>query len=281
MAMAAPGYTHKQKRIVKEQRQIEVESESESESEPEPEPEPAINIIDDRSFIILDSYEECKWVRLTDGNPMDDQTPLPYFTWTDRAGNRQNANESVYGKMMFRKMSHFAGVLDKDTPELRRKEALLYLGVLRNVYLKKWPTEAIKTFIKQQSALKLAATVLYEKMRDGELPPMRGAFTWMFNGLQWLESRVQKELKQYLNSLDPENLRNFLFNFDLDQRIQTLQNEFKWPPLAAMMFSYTLENMQLPEIKNMFEDLPQDSNDSWDHEDLVDLSEVLQKIRAL
>ena len=39
--------------------------------------------------------------------------------------------------------------------------------------------------------------------------------------------------------------------------------------------------MQLPEIKNMFEDLPQDSNDSWDHEDLVDLSEVLQKISAL
>ena len=42
-------------------------------------------------------------------NPMDDQTPLPYFTWTDRAGNPQNANESVYGKMIFRKMSHFAG----------------------------------------------------------------------------------------------------------------------------------------------------------------------------
>ena len=45
--------------------------------------------------------------------------------------------------------------------------------------------------------------------------------------------------------------------------------------------------MQLPEIKNMFEDLPQDSNDSWeenlgqDHDDLIDLSEVLQKIRAL
>ena len=51
---AMPGYTPKQKKIVKEQRKIEVESESESESEPEPEPvAPEINVIDDRKESIL------------------------------------------------------------------------------------------------------------------------------------------------------------------------------------------------------------------------------------
>ena len=55
MRMAAPGYTPKQKEIVKERRKIEVESESES--EPEPEPEPAeINVIDDRRESVLGFY---------------------------------------------------------------------------------------------------------------------------------------------------------------------------------------------------------------------------------
>ena len=45
MRMAAPGYTPRQKQIVKEQRKIEVESESESESEPEP---AGPTVIDDR-----------------------------------------------------------------------------------------------------------------------------------------------------------------------------------------------------------------------------------------
>lgn len=289
MRMAAPGLTPKLKRIVKEQRKIEVESESESESEPEPEPEPVeINVIDDRSFIILNSTEECKWVRLTDGNPIDDQTPLPYFTRSLRSGIKYSFLDPALGrhfKTTFHKLGYFAGVLDEDSPELRRKKAFLYLTYLKNIFLKKWPTEAIKTFIKQQAAFKLAAAVLIEKMRDGELPQMRGTFGWMFNGLIWYENRVQIELNRCLKSLDPENLRKFLFNFDVDQRVQTLQNEFQWPPFAALMFSYTIENMQLPEIKNMFEDLPTDT--SWetvlaqDNDDLIDLSEVLQKIGAL
>ena len=59
MRMAAPGYTQKQKKIVKERRKIEVGSESESESEPEPEPEPVeINVIDDRSESILGFYSK-------------------------------------------------------------------------------------------------------------------------------------------------------------------------------------------------------------------------------
>jgi len=285
MQMAAPGYTHKQKRIVKEQRKIEIESESESESEPEPEPEPAeINVIDDRSFIILNSTEECKWVRLTDGDPIDDQTPLPYFTRSTRSGKKYSFFDPALGrhfKKSFYQLGYFAGVLDEDTPALRREKACLYLTYLKSIFLKKWPTEAIKTFIKQQTAFKLATIVLWEKMRDGELPRMPGTFDFLLNGLQWFENRVPIELKRYLNSLDPKDLRKFLFTFDHDQRVQKLQNELQWPPLAALMFSYTIENMELPEIKNMFEGMPQDFNDSWDHEDLVDLSEVLQKIRAL
>lgn len=111
-------------------------------------------------------------------------------------------------------------------------------------------------------------------MRDGELEPMRGTFNWLFLGIRWLENRVRIELERGLNSLDPENLRKFLFNFDFDQRVQTLENEFKWPPMAALVFSYTIENMELPEIKNMFDN-------HWEEDgDLTDLSEVLQKIRS-
>jgi len=265
MRMAAPGYTPKQKKIVKERRKIEVESESES--EPEPEPEPAgINVIDDRSFIILNSYDECKWVRLTDGNPIDDQTPLKYFgrfeTWATGTGIR------------FHKLDYFLGVLDEDTPALRRKKALFYYSMLKTSFFKELPAEAIKTFIKQQSAFKHAVTVLWEKMRDGKLEPMRGTFGWLFFGLRWFENRVRIELERGLNSLEPENLRKFLFKFDFDQRVQTLENEFKWPPMAALVFSYTIDNMELPEIKNMFD------YDSQDYEDLTDLSEVLQKIRS-
>jgi len=279
MQMAAPGYTHKQKKIVKEQRKIEVESESESESEPEPEPVAAeINVIDDRSFIILDSTEECRWVRLTDGTPIDDQIPLPYFTWSICGKeytyfDLETAN-GRYAKTIFYKLGYFAGVLNEDTPELRRKKAWRYYWYLRNIYLRKWPAEAIKTFIKQQTAFKLAAAVLWEKMRDGELPQMRGTFGWMFNGLIWFENRVQKELEPRLRSLDPEKLRHFLFNFDFEQRVQTLQNEFQWPPFAALMFSYTIENMELPEIKNMFD------YDEQDYDDLTDLEEVMQALKS-
>jgi len=265
MRMAAPGYTPKQKKIVKERRKIEVESESES--EPEPEPEPAgINVIDDRSFIILNSYDECKWVRLTDGNPIDDQTPLKYFghweTWATGTAN------------WFQELDYFLGVLDEEGPTLRRWKALYYKSCLRKKFFKQWPEEAIKTFIKQQSAFKLAVTVLWEKMRDGELEPMRGTFNWLFFGIRWLENRARIELERGLNSLDPENLRKFLFNFDLDQRVQTLEYKFKWPRMAALVFSYTIENMELPEIKNMFDN-------HWEEDgDLTDLSEVLQKIRS-
>jgi len=257
-----------------------MDSQSESESEPEPEPvAPEINVIDDRSFIILDSTEECRWVRLTDGTPIDDQIPLPYFTrfisgkqstylYVETASGR-------FANTIFSKLDYFAGVLDQDTPDLRRKKALRYYYYLRNIYLRKWPAEAIKTFIKQQTAFKLAAAVLWEKMRDGELPQMGGSFDWMFNGLIWFENRVQKELEPRLKSLDPEKLRQFLFNFDFEQRVQTLQNEFHWPPFAALMFSYTIENMELPEIKNMF-----DNDDSLDYDDLTDLEEVMQELRS-
>ena len=45
-------------------------------------------------------------------------------------------------------------VLDEDTPELRREKAFLYLTYLKSIFLKKWPTEAIKTFIKEWSLKK-------------------------------------------------------------------------------------------------------------------------------